>query len=397
MTQILFSPPDIQAQDIEAVTAVLKSGWLTTGPQTKAFEKGIAGYCGTKKTVCLGSATAAMELTLRVLGIGPGDEVITSAYTYTASASVICHVGAVPVLVDTAPGSYHVDISQLERVITSKTKAIIAVDIGGVMCDYEKISKVVRGARNKFLANSELQHRLGRVAIIADAAHSMGASYKGVKSGMAADFSIFSFHAVKNLTTGEGGAVTWTSHPSIDDEDLYKQFMLLSLHGQNKDALAKTKSGTWEYDILIPGYKCNMTDIMAALGISQLKRYDEILAKRRRLFSLYQQLLKDVGVELLQHRQEHSVSSFHICMVSLKNKDEIQRNQIIEQMAQKGIATNVHFKPLPMHSAYKKMGFDIGQYPQAYEMYKKEITLPLHTLLKEEQIVYITETLKSLL
>jgi dTDP-4-amino-4,6-dideoxygalactose transaminase len=397
MTGILFSPPDIQAQDIEAVTAVLKSGWLTTGPQTKAFEKDIATYCGTKNSVCLGSATAAMELTLRVLGIGPGDEVITSAYTYTASASVICHVGAVPVLVDTAPGSYHIDISQLEKVITPKTKAIIAVDIGGVMCDYDKMLEVVRGVKNKFLANSKLQHRLGRVAIVADAAHSMGASYRGVKSGMAADFSIFSFHAVKNLTTGEGGAVTWKSHVSIDDEDLYKQFMLLSLHGQNKDALAKTKSGTWEYDILIPGYKCNMTDIMAALGISQLKRYDEILAKREGLFSLYQQLLKDVGVELLKHRQEDSVSSFHICMVSLKNKDEIQRNQIIEQMAQKGIATNVHFKPLPMHSAYKKMGFDIGQYPQAYEMYKKEITLPLHTLLKEEQIVYITETLKSLL
>jgi len=397
MIEIPFSPPDIKAEDIEAVVATLKSGWITTGPKTKEFEREIARYCGTGKAVCLSSATAGMELILRVLGIGPGDEVITSAYTYTASASVICHVGATPILIDVAPNSYHIDIDQLEKAITSKTKAIIAVDIGGIMCDYDKILEAVNNVKYRFSADSTLQQALGRVTVIADAAHSLGASYKGEKSGKVADFSSFSFHAVKNLTTGEGGAVTWKSQSSIDDEALYKQFMLLALHGQSKDALTKTKLGSWEYDILMTGYKYNMTDIMAAFGLTQLRRYETILTKRESLAELYNQLLEDSCVNVLKHRQEDSLSSFHLYIVSLVNKDEKSRNKIIEEMAKSGIATNVHYKPLPMFSAYKKMGFHIEEYPHAYEMYKREITLPLHTLLKTEEIIYITETLKSLL
>ncbi len=397
MRPISFSPPDIQKEDIEEVVTVLKSGWITTGPKTKAFEKELAVYCGTHKAICLNSATAGMELILRALDIGPGDEVITSAYTYTASASVICHVGAKPVLVDVAPNSYHLDISKVEQAITSKTKAVIAVDIGGVMCDYDALFKVATNHQQKFVANSKLQQLIGRIAVIADAAHSLGADFNGKKSGAVADFSSFSFHAVKNLTTAEGGAVTWSSIKGIDDELIYKHFMELALHGQTKDALAKSKLGQWEYDIVTTGFKYNMPDILAALGLSQLRRYEAILQQREKLVSLYDQLLSDAHTSVLQHHQENKHSSYHLYLVNLIGRAEKERNRVIEQMAERGIATNVHYKPLPMLSAYNRMGFHIKDYPNAYEMYKAEITLPLHTRLKEEDIIYIAHTLKTLL
>lgn len=397
MKEIPFSPPDIQEEDIEAVVETLKSGWITTGPRTKEFEDEIAKYCQTNKAVCVNSATAGLELILRALGIGAGDEVITSAYTYTASASVIYHVGAQPVLVDTAPGSYHIDSEKIGQAITPRTKAIIAVDVGGVMCDYAKLFEIVDSYKKDFLPSSYLQKVLGRVAIVADAAHSFGASYREKRSGNAADFSSFSFHAVKNLITGEGGAITWQTKESIDDEELYKQLRLLALQGQNKDALTKTKLNTWEYDVLMLGHKCNMPDIMAALGLSQFKRYQTILDQREKITQLYNQLLVDAPVKVLQHKGKDFKSSFHLYLVSIEGKNEESRNKVIEEMYKKGIITNVHYKPLPMHTVYKNLGFDINSYPQAYEMYKKEITLPLYTLLKEEDIRYIADTLKSLL
>ncbi len=397
MRQILFSPPDIKDEDREAVAAVLKSGWITTGPKTKEFEGEIAKYCNVQRAVCLNSATAGLELILRVLGIGPGDEVITSAYTYTATASVICHVGATPVLVDVEPASYHLSIEKLSHAITEKTKAVITVDIGGVMCDYDKIFEAVEHKKNRFKVSSSLQETLGRIAVIADAAHSFGASYKGIRSGKAADFTSFSFHAVKNLTTGEGGAVTWHLGEQVDDESIYKQFMLLSLHGQSKDALTKMQMGAWEYDVIMPAYKCNMTDIAAALGLSQLNRYSKILAYREKLVQLYDQYLKDLPLVTLKHRDGEKTSSCHLYLVSLNGKEEKDRNKIIEALAKKGIASNVHYKPLPMHSAYQKMGFHINDFKEAYAMYKKEVTLPLHTMLTEEDIIYIADALKSLI
>lgn len=393
--KISFSPPDITQEEIDEVVDTLKSGWITTGPKTKLFEKQIAEYCNTSKAVCLNSATAAMEMTLRLLGVGPGDEVITSAYTYTASASVIHHVGAKIVLVDTAKDSYEMDYEKLGQAITSKTKAIIPVDIAGVMCDYDKLFEVVSSKKDLFEATNKFQEVIGRVVILADAAHSFGASYKGRISGEVADFTCFSFHAVKNLTTAEGGAVTWLDIDGIDNEEIYKQFMLLALHGQDKDALAKTKPGAWEYDIIYPAYKCNMTDIMASLGMVQLRRYPEILERRREIIDRYNEGLKDLDVSILEHYGDEFKSSEHLYLIRLNGKDEDYRNSVIEKMAEIGIATNVHYKPLPMHTAYKNLGFDIKDYPNAFGMYRNGMTLPLHTLLSDEDIDYVCENLKE--
>ena len=394
---ISFSPPDISEIEINEVIDTLKSGWITTGPKTKLFEKKIAEYTNTSKAVCLNSATAALELTLRLLGIGEGDEVITSAYTYTASASVIHHVGAKIVLVDTAKDSYQMGYDQLEQAITERTKAIIPVDIAGVMCDYDRLFEIVEQKKYLFKPKNEMQEAFNRVIVVADAAHSFGSIYKGRKSGEVADFTCFSFHAVKNLTTAEGGAVTWRDIPGIDNEEIYRQYMLLSLHGQSKDALTKAKIGGWEYDIFMPGYKCNMTDIMAALGLGQLQRYPSLLKRRREIIAMYDEGLKDCNVELLKHFSDDYSSNGHLYMVRLLGKNEAERNRIIKQMAQKGIATNVHFKPLPLLTAYKKMGFDIKDYPNAYAQYKNEITLPLHTLLRDEEVKYICTSLHQVI
>ncbi len=395
--KIPFSPPDITQAEIDEVIDTLKSGWITTGPKTKLLEKKLAEYCNTSKMVCLNSATAAMEMTLRLLGIGEGDEVITSAYTYTASASVIHHVGAKIVLVDTGKDSFEMNYDQLENAITEKTKAIIPVDIAGVMCDYDRIFEIVNRKKDLFKPSNEIQKTFGRVIVMADAAHSFGASYKGNRSGEVADFSCFSFHAVKNLTTAEGGAVTWRDVPGFENEEIYNQFMLLSLHGQSKDALEKTKPGSWEYDIVAPNYKCNMTDIMASLGLVQLKRYPNILKRRKEIIEMYDEALKDENVQVLNHYDDNHSSSGHLYLVRLLGKDENYRNRVIEKMAEKGISTNVHYKPLPMHTAYKNLGFDIKDYPNAFNMYKNEITLPLHTLLGDEDVVYVVNTLKDII
>ena len=397
MRNIPFSPPDIREEDIQEVVDALRSGWITTGPRTKTFEAKIAEYCETNRAVCLNSATAGMELILRLLGIGKGDEVITSAYTYTASASVIEHVGAKIVLVDTAPESYEMDLNKLEEAITEKTKAIIAVDLAGVICNYEAIFKLVESKKNLFKANNEIQDKIGRIAVIADAAHSFGAKQKGKMSGNIADFSSFSFHAVKNLTTAEGGAVTWRDINGIDNSDIYQHLMTLSLHGQTKDALAKTKLGSWEYDIISPAYKCNMTDIAAAIGLSQLRRYDEVLSRRKELINRYNELLSGCDVKILKHYDESSESSGHLYIVRLNGKDEEFRNKVIVKMAEKGIATNVHYKPLPMMTAYKNLGFKINDYPNGFNMYKNSITLPLNTLMSNEDVEYVVENLREIL
>lgn len=395
--KINFSPPDITQEEIDEVVDTLKSGWITTGPRTKLFEKQIAEYCNTSRAVCLNSATASMEMTLRLLGVGPGDEVITSAYTYTASASVIDHVGAKIVLVDTAKDSYEMDYEKLGQAITSKTKAIIPVDIAGIMCDYDKLFEVVNNKKNLFEASNDFQEAIGRVVILADGAHSFGATYKGKHSGQVADFTCFSFHAVKNLTTAEGGAVTWLDIEGIDNEEIYKKFMLFALHGQDKDALAKTKPGAWEYDIVYPAYKCNMTDIMASLGIVQLRRYPELLKRRREIIDRYNEGLKDLDIRILKHYGDDFKSSEHLYLIRLNGKDEDYRNSVIEKMAEKGIATNVHYKPLPMHTAYNNLGFDIKDYPNAFDMYRNGMTLPLHTLLSDEDIDYVASVLEDIL
>lgn len=394
---IPFSPPDIGEEEINEVVDTLRSGWITTGPKTKKFEQEIAAFCNTNKAVCLNSATAALELTLHLLGIGAGDEVITSAYTYTASASVICHVGATPVLVDVAPGSYEMDYDKLETAITEKTKAIIPVDLAGVVCDYDRIFNIVEKTRHKFHPTNPIQEAIGRVVVLSDSAHGFGAKWHGKTCGEIADFSTFSFHAVKNLTTAEGGAVTWKPISGIDDEEIYKKYMLLSLHGQSKDALAKTQLGAWEYDIVLPGFKCNMTDIMASIGLVQLKRYPSILARRKEIILKYNQAMDLLNVEYLQHFGENYSSSGHLYLVRLLGKSEEERNHIIYRMAEEGIATNVHYKPLPMHSAYQKMGFRIEDFPQSYQMYQNEITLPLHTCLTDEQVEYVMQTFQEVL
>ncbi len=392
---IKFSPPDISEKDIKAVTGALNSGWITTGPKTKLFEKEIAKYCSADGAAALNSATACLEMTLRILGIGPGDEVITSAYTYTASCSVICHVGATPVLVDTAKDSFEMDYEKLRDAITSRTKAIIPVDLGGVMCDYDRIFEVVNSKKSIFRPNNAIQKSFGRVVVVADGAHSFGASRNGKISGSVADFTSFSFHAVKNLTTAEGGAVTWRAIDGIDSDEIYKNYMLLSLHGQNKDALAKSKAGAWEYDIIYPAYKCNMTDILASLGLSQLSRYDEMLKRRYEITQMYNDGLKFENVQVLSHLTKDSRSSCHLYITRLLGKDEEFRNKFIQKMSEFGIATNVHYKPLPMLTAYKNIGFDIKNFPNAFDMYKNEVTLPLHTLLTNDEVEYIIKTYKE--
>lgn len=387
--QIPFSPPDMtEAEEIE-VAQVLRSGWITTGPRTKEFERQIASYCHTPKVVCLNSATACMEMILRVLGVGPGDEVITSAYTYTASASVACHVGAKLVMVDTAPNSFEMDYEQLAQAITSRTKVIIPVDLAGIICDYDRIFSIANDKKQLFQPSNKLQNSIGRVIILVDAAHAFGAKRNGKMCGEIADFTSFSFHAVKNLTTAEGGALTWRSIPGIDNEWLYQQFQLLSLHGQNKDALAKTQLGAWEYDIVAPNFKCNMTDIMAGIGLVQLKRYPEILRRRQQIINRYDEVLRDQNLQLLLHYGENHTSSGHLYLVRLIGREIDERNEIIIKMAERGIACNVHYKPLPMMTAYKNLGFDIANYPNAYNQYRNEITLPLHTRLSDEEIEYV--------
>ena len=392
---IKFSPPDISEKDITAVSEALRSGWITTGPQTKLFEKKIAEYCEADSAAALNSATACLEMTLRILGIGQGDEVITSGYTYTASCSIICHVGATPILVDTAKDSFEMDYEKLYDAITPRTKAIIPVDLGGVMCDYDKIFEIVNKRKNIFKPNNLIQEAIGRVAVVADGAHSFGAFRNGKKSGSVADFTSFSFHAVKNLTTAEGGAVTWKPINGIKNEEIYKNFMLLSLHGQNKDALAKTKAGAWEYDIIYPAYKCNMTDVLASLGLSQLERYDKMLQRRYEITKMYNEFFKSENIQVLPHLNENSKSSCHLYITRLLGKDEKFRNKFIEKMAEAGIATNVHYKPLAMLTAYKNMGFDVKDFPNAYNMYKIEVTLPLHTLLTDDEVEYVAKTYKE--
>ena len=392
---ISFSPPDITEAEINEVAEALRSGWITTGPRTKQLEKNIAEMCHTSKAVCLNSATAALELNLRVLGIGAGDEVITSAYTYTASASVIEHVGAKIVLVDTASGSYEMDYDKLAEAITESTKAIIPVDLAGIPCDYDKLFSIAEEKKNIFYPRNAIQRAIGRIAICADAAHAFGAEWHGQPVGSIADFTSFSFHAVKNFTTAEGGAATWRDIPGIDNEELYHEYQLLSLHGQSKDALAKTQLGAWEYDIKGTYYKCNMTDIMAAIGLVQFDRYPGLLARREEIIDKYNVGLADCNVKVLSHYTADYKSSGHLYLVRFNGKDAEYRNKFIIKMAERGVATNVHYKPLPMHTAYKNLGFDIADYPNAYAQFANEVTLPLHTLLTDEDVEYILECFKE--
>lgn len=389
MKKIPFSPPDMSEAEINEVAEALRSGWITTGPKTKEFERLIALCCQTEQAVCLNSATACMELILRVLGVGPGDEVITSAYTYTATASVTCHVGAKVVMVDTAPDSFEMDYDKLADAITERTKVVLPVDLAGVVCDYDKIFAAVESKKHLFSPANDIQKAYGRVIVLADAAHAFGAKWHGKMCGEIADFTSFSFHAVKNLTTAEGGALTWRNHDGVDNESLYKQFQLLSLHGQNKDALAKTRLGAWEYDIVAPYYKCNMTDVMAGIGLAQLKRYPEMLYRRRQIIERYNEGLKGCDVQVLDHFGDDYSSSGHLYLVRLLGEDVEYRNAVIERMAERGIACNVHYKPLPMMTAYKNLGFDIANYPNAYNQYHNEITLPLHTSLTDEDVEYV--------
>lgn len=389
--KIPFSPPDITEAEANEVRDALLSGWITTGPRTKELERQIAAFCNTEKAVCLNSATACLESILRILGVGPGDEVITSAYTYTASASVVCHVGAKLVLVDTQKDGYEMDYAKLSDAITERTKAIIPVDLGGIPCDYSKILDIVESKRSLFRPSNELQKAIGRIAITADAAHAFGAEWHGQKIGSVADFTSFSFHAVKNFTTAEGGALTWRNIEGIDNEQLYHEFQLLSLHGQSKDALAKTKLGAWEYDIVSPAYKCNMTDVMAAIGLVQMKRYPTLLQRRHELIERYDKAIGAHHAQVLDHFNDEHVSSGHLYLVRLLDKDADFRNHVITEMAKREIACNVHYKPLPMMTAYRKLGFDIKDYPNAYNQFHNEITLPLHTKLTDEQVEYMLE------
>lgn len=389
LRNIPFSPPDMtEAEAIEVKDAIL-SGWITTGPKTKEFEWLIALCCQTKKAVALNSATAAMELTLRVLGVGPGDEVIVPAYTYTATASVVHHVGAKIVMVDVAPDTFEIDYDRIADAITERTKVVMPVDLGGVMCDYDRVFAAVESKRDLFRPANDLQRAFGRVVVLADAAHAFGARWHDKMCGEVADFTSFSFHAVKNLTTAEGGAITWRPIEGVDDEWLYKQYQLLSLHGQNKDALAKTQLGAWEYDIVAPDFKCNMTDIAAAIGLVQLRRYAEILKRRRDIVERYDEALKGYHVQTLNHYGADHQSSGHLYLVRLLGKGLEYRNDVIRQMAERGIACNVHYKPLPMMTAYKNLGFDIKDYPNAYRQFENEVTLPLHTCLTDEDVEYV--------
>lgn len=393
--KIPFSPPDITAAEADEVRAAMLSGWITTGPRTKELERQVASLCHTDKAVCLNSATACMESILRVLGVGPGDEVITSAYTYTASASVACHVGARLILIDTQKDSFEMDYDSLEEAITERTKVIIPVDLGGVPCDYDRIFAAVERKRKLYRPDNKIQEAIGRVIIMADAAHAFGASRKGKMVGEIADFTSFSFHAVKNFTTAEGGALTWKDIEGIDNDALYKEFQLMSLHGQSKDALAKTQLGAWEYDIVSPAYKCNMTDIMAAMGLVQMRRYPALLERRKQIIGIYNDALKGCNVQVLDHYTDEYTSSGHLYLVRLPGKDSGHRNNVITEMAKRNIACNVHYKPLPMMTAYKALGFDINDYPNAYNMFCNEITLPLHTRLTDEMAEYVISNFKE--
>ena len=394
--RIEFSPPDITQLEIDEVVDTLKSGWITTGPKTKRLEQELSVFTNTDKTVCLNSATAAMELTLRVLGVGEGDEVITCAYTYTASASVIHHVGAKIVLVDTNKEDKFMDLKALEDAITEKTKVIIPVDLAGKPCKYDEIFEIVERKKALFRPNNKLQEKIGRVVVMADGAHSLGAEYKGKPSGSVADFTCFSFHAVKNFTVGEGGSVTWNRALGLDDDEIYREFQLLSLHGQSKDALSKMKLGAWEYDIVAPNYKCNLTDIASGIGLAQLKRYPNLLKRRFEIVERYNRGFEGTRIKPFVHFEEDRKSCCHLYIVNIEGASEEDRNEIIVKMAERGIATNVHYKPLPMHTAYKNLGFDIKNYPNTYNNYKSQITLPLHTLLTDEQVDYIIENLRAL-
>ncbi len=395
MRNIPFSPPDLSQAEIDAVVEVLKSGWITTGPKTKEFEKKIAKWCNTEVAVCLSSQTACAEMTLRILGVGPGDEVIVPAYTYTASASVIYHVGATPVIIDCKENSYEMDYSKLSRAITEKTKVIIPVDLAGVMCDYDKIFEIVESKKDIFVPNSPLQDAFGRIIVMADAAHAFGAEQKGKKCGSVADFTNFSFHAVKNLTTAEGGAVTWKSHKGLDNEAIYKKYMLQSLHGQTKDAFAKNQGTSWEYDVVDTQYKCNMPDILGALGLVQLDRYDQMLDKRHKMISMYNEAFKDMNIQVLNHKDENSRSSGHLYFVRFLGKSAEFRNAFYSKMAEYGVMCNVHFKPLPMLTAYKTKGFDITDYPNAYNMHKNQLTLPMNTKMTFDDVSYVIDTFKK--
>ena len=397
MMNIPFSPPDISEEEINEVIAALKSGWITTGPKTKEFESKITDYCGSDRTVCLSSATTALEMTLRVLGIGEGDEVIVPAYTYTASCSVICHVGATPVMVDSQIDRQEMDYGKLSDAITEKTKAIIPVDIAGILCDYDKIYEIIESKKDLFTPDNELQEAFNRIIIVADSAHGFGAVKDGEKSGNIADFTCFSFHAVKNLTTAEGGAVTWKKNENIDSEKLYKKYQIYSLHGQTKDALEKTQKGSWEYDILLPAYKCNMTDIQAGIGLGQLKRYDEMLSRRHEIIRQYDEGFKDSKVITPVHFTENSASSGHLYLARLDGVSLEERNEIIVKMEEVGVSTNVHYKPLPLLTAYKNLGFDISDYPNAYHLFENEISLPIYSTLTTEEVAYIIENLLKIL
>lgn len=388
---IPFSPPDIGEVEIEEIKDAILSGWITTGPKTKEFERQIAEYCGVNKAVCLNSQTACAEMTLRLLGVGIGDECIVPAYTYTATASVVCHVGATLKLVDVQKDSLEMDYAALEDAITEKTKVIIPVDLGGVPCDYDRIFEIVERKKHLFHAANNIQKAIGRIAICTDAAHAFGAEWHEKKVGSIADFSSFSFHAVKNLTTAEGGALAWRSIPGIDDEEIYHKLQLLSLHGQSKDALAKTQLGAWEYDVVGPWYKCNMTDIMAGIGLAQLGRYEGMLARRKEIIEKYDAVFKPMGIEVLPHYTDSHASSGHLYITRVPGITLEQRQEIIVKMAEVGIACNVHYKPLPMMTAYKNLGFDIVDYPNAYDQFVNEITLPLHTKLTDDEIEYIIE------
>ena len=394
---IPFSPPDITEAEINLVAEVLRSGWITTGPRTKELEKKIATLCHTNRAVCLNSATSCMESILRLLGVGPGDEVITTAYTYTATASVVVHVGATLKIIDTQPDSLEMDYDKMEAAITERTKVVIPVDLGGIVCNYDRIFEAVERKRSLFVPANDIQRAIGRVAVMCDAAHALGAMRGGKMCGEIADFTSFSFHAVKNFTTAEGGALTWRDIPGIDNEYIYKQFMLLSLHGQSKDALAKTQLGSWEYDIVAPLYKCNMTDIMAAIGLVQYDRYPQLLQRRREIIAQYDRALKPLGIGTMEHYGEDFASSGHLYIIRLKGHDADYRNRVINEMAERGIACNVHYKPLPLLSAYKNMGFDIKDYPNAYDMFHNALTLPLHTRLSDEDVQYVIDNLTDIL
>lgn len=391
MENIYFSPPDITEAEISEVCEALRSGWITTGPRTKEFERRLAEYCGTEKVACLNSATAALELNLRVLGIGEGDEVIVPAYTYTASASAAIHVGAKVIFIDSKPDSFEMDYDLMEKAINKKTKAIIPVDLAGIVCDYERIYAAVENKKHLFKPANDIQKAIGRVAVCADCAHALGATKDGKNAGQIADFTSFSFHAVKNLTTAEGGAATWKTIDGIDNEELYKQYMLYSLHGQSKDALAKTKAGAWEYDIVGPWYKCNMTDITAAIGLKQLERYPALMERRKEIIGKYNEMCDSLGIVYLNHYGEKHSSSGHLYITRIPAITEETRNNIITEMAERGIACNVHYKPLPMMTVYKNLGWDIADFPNAYNYFKNEITLPLHTKLSDDDVKTVCE------